>query len=269
MRFPAAVSAALASFFLASLASAQDPDGATPEAGSKQAAPAASTAAPPAPPPDPAAAPVAASAPALDIVPAEPDQPILEPIPSAHDTLGHHFVLGAAAGAKWPFGSLSDGTKQRSELGAGLAFNLDLGFGLSRNVVLGAWGEFDTHGSPSECHSCSTNSFAGGPFVRYHIVQGTRFDPWGAIAVGVRHTSVDRSHTTVGGNAGTSNFFGPDWLRLTLGGDWYPLANFGVGPYVELDFGAYNSHPRSATVDTTVHTGLGTGLRLVLDFPGK
>jgi hypothetical protein len=265
MRFPAVSSAALASLFFAQLASAQGaPDSAAPEASPAQAAaPAVSKApAPEATPVDAAAPPVAATAPTLDVVPADPDQPILEAIPNARDTLGHHFILGAAVGAKWPFGSLSDGTKQHSELGAGLAFNLDLGVGLSRNVVLGAWGEFDTNGSPSECHWCSSTSFAGGPFVRYHIVQGTRFDPWGAIAIGVRHTSVD-NHSV------TSNFFGPDWLRLTLGGDWYPLANLGVGPYVEFDLGAYNSHPHSAIVDTTIHTGLGTGVRFVLDFPGK
>jgi len=212
------------------------------------------------------------------IVPGEPDQPVLEPIPSAHDTLSRHFVLGAALGAKWPFGSLSDGNKQDQALSAGLALNLDLGVGLSRNVVLGVWGEFDDYSSPASsanCAACSAKSFAGGPFLRYHIVQGTRFDPWGAIALGVRQTTIENDNVSVRtagetkGSPTTTHFVGPDWLRLSLGGDWYPLANVGIGPYVEFDIGAYNKHPHSDTVDTTIHTGLGTGLRLTLDFPGK
>ncbi|MEO8901910.1 MAG: hypothetical protein ABI488_08595 [Polyangiaceae bacterium] len=251
MRFPATLGVAFAAVLLAGLASAQTPDSA--------AAPA-----DPAASPAPSATPTAAAAPAIVVVPSEPEHPPLEPIPSAHDTLGHHFVIGGAVGAKWGFGSLSDGSKQAQQLGTGLALNLDLGFGLSRNVVVGAWGEFDDYSSPSACSSCSAQSFAGGPFVRYHIVQGTRFDPWGAIALGLRQTKVDPG----AGNA-TSSYFGPDWLRLTLGGDWYPLANLGIGPYIEFDIGAYNKHPNSGTVDTTLHTGLGTGLRVVLDFPGK
>ena len=258
MRFSAALGAASASLFLAALASAEPVDGAATAADpAASPAPASSSAVP-----APAAA--TAPAPAVVIVPNDPEQPLLEPIPRAHDTLGHHFVIGGAVGAKWGFGSLSDGSKQSQTLGTGLALNLDLGFGLSRNIVLGAWGEFDDYSSPSACPQCSTTSFAGGPFLRYHIVQGTRFDPWGAIAVGVRQTKVDP-----GAGSSKSSFFGPDWLRLTLGGDWYPLANLGIGPYVEFDIGAYNQHPSSSTVDTTLHTGLGTGLRVVLDFPGK
>jgi hypothetical protein len=257
MRFPAALSAALAWLFLAALARAETPDSA---AAAGDSAPASA----PAPAPASGEAEAAASTPtppAMQIVPAEPDEPVLEPIPSAHDTLSHHFVVGASLGAKWPFGSLADGLKQSEKLGAGVALNLDLGVGLSRNVVLGAWGELDDYSSSSAC-SCSTRSFAGGPFVRYHIVQGTRFDPWGAIAVGFRKTTLDDEGTS-------KHYFGPDWLRLVLGGDWYPFANMGIGPYLEFDVGAYNRHPHSSSVDTALHTGLGTGLRLTLDFPGK
>ncbi|MEP7053271.1 MAG: hypothetical protein ABJB12_23110 [Pseudomonadota bacterium] len=259
MRFPAALGVASASLFLAGLASAE-----TPAEAASAPAPAAS--------PTPASVPAGsggttASAPAVPtvtVVPNDLDQPQLEAVPNARDTLGGHFVIGGAVGAKWGFGSFSEGSKQSQALGTGLALNLDLGVGLSRNIVLGVWGEFDDYSSASACPSCSTTSYAGGPFLRYHIVQGTRFDPWGAIAIGVRQTKLDPG----AGNA-TSSFFGPDWLRLTLGGDWYPFANLGVGPYVEFDVGAYNKHPNSSTVNTAVHTGLGTGLRIVLDFPGK
>ena len=162
-------------------------------------------------------------------------------------------MLGASLGARWPFGELEAGKRQQTYFGAALAANLDLGYGLSRNVVVGLWGEFDNHYSPSGCGPCSAKSLAGGPFIRYHMVQGTRFDPWAAFALGVRSTDV-KTRTD------TEHYFGVDFLRLTLGGDWYPTSNFGFGPYFTFDAGTYGSH---------VHTGISTGLRLVLDFPGK
>jgi len=85
-------------------------------------------------------------------------------------------------------------------------------------------------------------------------VQGTRFDPWGSFALGVRSTNVDS-------RLGSNNYLGVDILKISLGGDWYPTSNFGFGPYVSFDWGTYG-HDGG-------HTGLSTGLRLVLDLPGK
>jgi len=133
---------------------------------------------------------------------------------------------------------------------------VDLGYGVSRNVVLGVWGEFDDHSKPSNCISCNGGkSFAGGPFIRYHLVQGTRFDPWGSFALGVRSTTVDS-------RLGPSDdYFGVDIMKLSLGGDWYPTSNIGFGPYVAFNWGTFGS--------SGGHTGLATGLRIVLDLPGK
>jgi hypothetical protein len=186
------------------------------------------------------------------------DEPVLEPIPNARDLLGGHVVLAGALGAKWPFGSLNDQQTQRSELGPGLALNLDLGVGLSRTVVLGVWGEFDDYSAPPLCAACSAKSFAGGPFLRYHAVQGARFDPWAAFGVGVRQTNIDN------GGQSSEHFFGAELLRLSLGADWYATSNIAIGPYVELDMGSYGRFDLG-----TLHTDLGTGLRLTLDFPGK
>jgi hypothetical protein len=245
MRFLAVPCATLAALLLAQPAHAETPASAAPAS----ASPATTTVAPA------AATPAPATPDGPVITPAEPDQPVLEPIPSAHDTLGGHLVLGGSVGAKWPFGSLNDTQTQRSELGPGVALNLDLGVGLSRNVVFGAWGEFDSYSAPPECPACSAKSFAAGPFLRYHAVQGSRFDPWGALAIGLRQTNIDNGGTS------TEHFFGAEFLRLSLGGDWYASSNFALGPYVELNMGVYG--------DGTIHTDLGTGLRLVLDFPGK
>lgn len=250
MRTPAALSATLAWLALTPLASAQTPahsDTQPSSAPEPSHATATTETASPAVAADATTATKPAS-PGLVITPAEPDQPLFEAIPNARDTLGGHFVIGASAGVKWPFGSHS------SALGTGYGLNLDLGFGLGRSVVLGAWGEFDAYAGASGCSACSGKSFAGGPFLRYHLVQGTRFDPWGSLAVGVRQTSVDNG-------VSTAHYFGPELLKLSLGGDWYPTSNIGFGPYVTIDVGSYN--------ESTAHAGLGAGLRLIVDLPGK
>ena len=261
MRTPVALCVTLGLVFLAQFASAETPASTSPE---PSVPPAPSAAPAPAPASAASASATATATPAATpaaseagpvVVPAEPDQPALEPIPSAHDTLGGHFVIGAAAGAKWQFGSLEQDRKLNDFLGTALALNLDLGFGLTRNIVLGVWGEFDEHGTPSGCRLCNGGtSFAGGPFIRYHLVQGTRFDPWGQFALGLRSTTVDT-------DLGSKDYFGVDIMKLTLGGDWYPTSNFGFGPYFTFDWGTYGS--------SGGHTGVATGLRLVLDLPGK
>jgi len=213
------------------------------------------------PSPAPATSSTAAAAASPDgpvVTPADADEPVLEPIPNARDLLGGHVVFAGALGAKWPFGSLNDQQTQRSELGPGLALNLDLGVGLSRNVVLGVWGEFDAYSAPPRCAACSAKSFAGGPFLRYHPVQGARFDPWASLGVGVRQTNIDN------GGQSSERFFGAELLRLSLGADWYATSNIAIGPYVELDMGSYGRFDLG-----TLHTDLGTGLRLTVDFPGK
>lgn len=245
MRNPATLSATLAWLLAVQVASAE------PSAN-------AASANPPAPPPGAVSSPGSASpasaapasttgAPPIEVVPADPEQPPLEPIPDARDTLGGHFLVGAGAGAKWAFGSHS------RALGTGLDLNLDLGFGISRYVVLGAWGEFSDYSAASGCGGCSGLSLAGGPFLRFHAVQGTRFDPWGSLAVGVRSSRVD-----VGDSR--NHYFGPEIVKLSLGSDWYPTSKFALGPYVSFDVG---------TFDKSGHTSLGAGLRLVLNLPGK
>jgi hypothetical protein len=259
MRTPVALCVTLGLVFLAQFASAQTPASASPEPAT---APVPGTA--PAAAPAAAAAPGTASAPAPDavaaesgpvVVPADNNPPALEPIPNARDTLGGHLVVGASAGAKWQFGSLDQDRKLNDYLGTALSLKLDLGYGLSRNVVVGVWGELDAHSTPSDCRLCDGGrSLAGGPFVRYHLVQGTRFDPWGAFALGVRSTSVFT-------DLGDKDYFGVDIMKLSVGGDWYPTSNFGFGPYFTFDWGTYGS--------SGGHTGISTGLRVVMDLPGK
>ncbi len=189
------------------------------------------------------------------------EEPELPMTPPAQDSLGGHLVLGMGAQYLWPFGRVGSAQRQRNLSGDGPAFAVDLGYGVSRQVVLNAWGELATLPEGSNCSDCKTTSFAVGPAVRFHLVQGLRFDPWLSFGVGYRHTSLDDGSET-------TSFSGFDWARVRLGGDWYPTRMFGFGPFLELTSGGYFDRPESAGALRTYWQG-SIGLRLVLDFPGK
>ena len=195
------------------------------------------------------------AAPAADAAPDE-DEPPVPLVPPAADTLGGHFVLGLGAGLEAPFGELSQGQKA-ANLGIGFTGAADLGFGISRAVVLGAWGDFTSYGSKE-------TGFAVGPFIRYHVVQGVRFDPW--ILAGPGYRSLTRETPDA-----KQQFSGVEILHVAVGGDYYPLSSIGFGPWLELDMGIYGKRPSlgTARVPPALHLGFVSGLRLVIDLPGK
>lgn len=194
----------------------------------------------------------------------DPEPPL---VPDAADSLGGHVVLGASAAFVVPWGDLSQGTAA-ADLGPGYGFSADLGFGLSRSVVLGVWGQFATYANSRDCgtdprreEGCTAMSYALGPFVRYHLVQGMRFDPWMLAGLGYRSMSVDSS-------SGTADYAGVEWLKLAVGGDYYPFPSFGFGPVLEFETGVFGKHPDDDR-GTAAHFSFVAGLRLVLDVPGK
>jgi hypothetical protein len=265
---------------LAAVALASGPLAAqTPPAGAPSPAPAAPGTPEPPVSPDPAPIPAPAPAPTPGPAPesAEPepepaapkppaapdDEAEPPPVPRARDTLGGHFVLGASAAFAAPFGHLDSDTASSDVIGIGPGFGADIGVGVSRAVVLGLYGQLVSYSSPKACSGCSGTSTAAGVFVRYHLVQGTRYDPWISAGIGYRGLSVDRDS---GSDLGYS---GVEWLRLQVGGDWYPLSVLGLGPFLELDAGSYFAHDDTPDADTSVYVNLLAGARVVLDFPGK
>jgi hypothetical protein len=103
--------------------------------------------------------------------------------------------------------------------------------------------------------------FAVGPFVRYHLVQGMRFDPWLLAGVGYRSLTVKSA-------SGKADYSGFEWMRIAVGGDYYPLNTFGLGPIIELDAGVFGKRPADDR-GTAIHFTFVAGLRLILDVPGK
>jgi hypothetical protein len=172
-------------------------------------------------------------------------------------------VIAASGAFVAPFAELDSETASNELIGVGPGFGVDLGFGVSRAVALGLAGQFLLYSSTESCPDCSSTSFAGAVFLRYHLVQGVRFDPWVSAGVGYRTTSVDL------GSGDDANYSGLEWLQLRFGGDWYPLSVLGLGPFVEVDLGTYLSHDAAPDASDSVYVNFLAGGRIVLDIPGK
>ena len=208
----------------------------------------------------------------------EDKEPVAPLIPNASDKLGGHLLAGASGSFTAPFGHLENGAAA-GKLGNAFGASLDLGFGLSRTVAVGAWGQYAAFSggncipsaSVSANDDCSASSFAVGPFVRYHLVQGVRFDPWVMLGVGYRHFSVDPgllSDPTYRALSGKQSFSGIDFMHVVVGGDFYLFRAFGFGPFLELNAGTLTERPESGR-DTSVYGTFSAGIRLALDLPGR
>ncbi len=192
------------------------------------------------------------------------EEPLPPPVEPAPDLLGGHVTVGAGFGLAGPFGKIDAGEPAHPPLGLGTGLRLDIGRGMSRSVALGVWGEFDWLGNSGDCDACSGRSMAFGPFVRYHMVQGVRFDPWMTAGLGYRTTTV--SHA----GALPDEYFGFEWLHAELGADWYAFDVLGFGPYLGLGVGEYATRQSGASfANGPLHFTLTTGVRVVLDVPGK
>jgi len=188
-----------------------------------------------------------------------PEPPLVTPAP---DTLGGHIQLSPSFGYVDPFAKLEAGVSQSDAMGSGWGLGLDAAYGVSRSVMVGVWGQYQSLGGPDSCSACSASSTAFGAFVRYHLVQGMRFDPWMAAGLGYRITKLS-------GIADDPTYSGIEWLRLQVGGDWYAFDAIGFGPFLELDMGRYSSRSPGSVSDAANHWTFSTGARITLDIPGK
>jgi len=188
-----------------------------------------------------------------------PEPPLVVPAP---DELSAHFRLSPSAGFAIPFGDLEQGVPASDGMSSGWAFGLDASYGLSRTVAVGAFGQLLRLGSPDRCSDCKTQSMGVGAFVRYHLVQGVRFDPWMSAGLGYRSTKIS-------GNGDDVTYSGIEWLHLTVGGDWYAFDKIGFGPYLELDMGRYGKRSPGKLGDSAAYWMFGSGIRVTLDLPGK
>jgi len=152
-------------------------------------------------------------------------------------------------------------TPHTSVTGIGAGYGLDLSVGLAEELTLGAYGDLLILDRRANCAECAPVSYGLGLTVRYHLVQGLRFDPWASYGIGAMALS------GVAPN-GEGSYVGIEWMRLSFGGDWYALRNLGLGPYVELGAGSFWQAP-AGEEPGGVQFRFQMGMRIVLDIPGR
>lgn len=213
----------------------------------------------------PAAAPVPARAPS-----SEESSAVAPATPPAPDQRARHFTASALLLLTAPFGSLERQLPWYDVAGTGPGLGLELAAGIGRSVSLGLWATAHRLPAGNDCRGCSTTLLAAGPLVRFHLVQGMRFDPHLAYGFGLR------SFTTSGADRDL-DYLGLDWIRLVAGGDWYASPHLAFSPFFELGAGATVVAPDLPPVIigpgedrvSGVYASATLGLRLTLDVPGR
>lgn len=191
----------------------------------------------------------------------EPPSPIRAAAPDI-DQLSGHLRVGIGLG----FSSFSGHFLSQAPIGENLAGgwlpNVDAALGLSRHLELVIAGDFSSSLAGSGCGDCSAKSWAIGPMLRYHLVEGTRFTPWLALGLAYRHVSWTGPSYSAPLEADAIDF-----LRLALGGDWYATSNVAFGPSLGLGLSVAPAPPDGT--DGRVFALIHAGIRVVLDMPGR
>jgi hypothetical protein len=183
-----------------------------------------------------------------------PSEPVAEPSSGPIDNLSGHLRVGAAILGTIYGGDPSPPLTYGSANSLGPA--LDIGLGVGRNVALGLYGSLGWLSEGSSCKPCSATSATGGAFVRYHLVQGLRLDPWISYGLGVRSFQITEGGTT-------SDVVALEWLRARVGTDWFLAKNVAFGPFLDLSLASSLSSPRGDAGQVLWEVGL--GFRLALD----
>ncbi|MGK3993846.1 hypothetical protein [Sorangium sp. So ce1024] len=185
--------------------------------------------------------------------------------PAGPDERTGHVLLQGRAGYSQPFGSMASRQPVGETLSGGLAFGANAGIGLTRDVVLEASGSYALLSAAGGCNGCSGRSLDLGLGLVYHVAQGLAIDPWISFGVGYRRTALTGSEGAPGSPTTSDQVFhGLDVARIALGGDFYPVAPFGVGLFAELDAGTYLSRPGESG-GPAPYGFFQVGLRLALD----
>lgn len=176
------------------------------------------------------------------------------------DTVSHHFFAVGGVGYASPAGSVDSQTPLRSRVSAGPAFVLGIGYGVSRNIDIELNGAYTAYVNTTECPDCSAKMYDAIGAIRYHLVQGVRFDPWLCTGVGVSIVELKELRDS-------REYAGLRWFDLSIGGDWYATRNFGFGPFLGIALSTYLNHPTGGT--SSVSAKLALGINLSFDTTGK
>lgn len=180
----------------------------------------------------------------------DPDEGI--PRAPALDLRGGSWLFSLAGAVMVPSADLVPSAPGFGSLDVGGGIRGAIGYGISRHVLLRLDGGVGWLTGSELCEDCSALSVDVGASVVYHLAQALAFDPWISYGAAYRYSA-----STMGDDTLTAH--GIDVARLSIGGDYYPVAAFGFGPFIETDIGL-NVDP-----DPLGYVAFLAGLRFTLD----
>ncbi|MEM9877428.1 MAG: hypothetical protein AAF928_21190 [Myxococcota bacterium] len=174
------------------------------------------------------------------------------PKPDPADLRTGHIIVGLGGGLWVPSSGFTPDLEGFGRLDLAGGVHGEVGFGLSRHVVLGLAGGY-TRLTGARCAGCAGNSGDVGLRVTGYIAQGFGLEPWASFGVGYRYTRL-----TLGGLSTPEEFdrdvHAFDLARFVVGAAYHPVASVGVGPYLGADIGLRDvtSSPRAYGAATRV-----------------
>jgi hypothetical protein len=134
---------------------------------------------------------------------------------------------------------------------------LDAGYRISPELYVGGFLQFavifpvnnTTTGCGQMGVSCGGNDINAGIDVHYHFMPKTSFDPW--VGVGVGYEWLNYSASQGSQSAGTQ-LTGWQFVNFQLGGDYKIAPNVGIGPFVMLSLGQYDSYSFSGAAQAAL-----------------
>jgi hypothetical protein len=198
------------------------------------------------------------STPELILPPAEPATRLV-PGATDSDSLTGHLLPNASIGYTAGFGNIDSSISTHDSLASGATIGIGIGYGVSRNVELGLAASLAPLSGGNSCTTCEGRLTDALLYVGYHLVQGTKFDPWVRFGVGVAGL-----HLT--GAAKNFDYVGLSWANVMFGGDWYASKYIGFGPVLSCALQSYLHTPADRSV--SVAERLTVGLRFTFDVNG-
>lgn len=189
------------------------------------------------------------------------------PKPFAPDGRSGHLTIAAVGAAEFPAGDVAPGRALTDVVDVGFSFGGLLAVGVSRHVSIDAMGRYGLLYPNGECDSCTGDLANASLGIRYHLAQGSSFDPWGRLGVGYRTFSLEHGGDETERVLAVANgrYHGVDIAQLALGGLFYPARGFGLGPFLEVDMGTFVSWAEGSTRGTRAYAFFQIGLAIAID----
>lgn len=199
----------------------------------------------------------------------EDDEPEREGRPKAYapDGRSGHVQIAAVSAAEFPAGDLAPGRALTDVVDVGASVGGSISVGVSRYLSLDASAKVGFLFPRNDCDSCEGRVVGAGLGLRYHLVQGSAFDPWIRLGMGYRLFEIehDQAETARVLAVESGSYHGLDAAQLAFGGWFYPVRGFGLGPFMSTELGTFLDWPEGTPRVTRAYAFFQLGLAVVID----